>query len=238
MPSAAYDDIAEWYEEEFLAHQRRANSLGDFADAIGIDEAIVGLLGSGSGRCLEVGCGTGIYAERIRSLGWTPLGVDISAGMLRYASDRLPAVHGDATTLPFATGTVDAAIGIMIHSDMPSFPEVLSEINRVLRPGGTFVHIGVHPCFIGDFADRNDPAMAILRPGYLDEGWTPAISPTTGEVGTSGQVRNKVGAAHYPLASLINAITAAGFRLGRASEGGAPTPITFSIAAIKPPTQD
>lgn len=231
----AYDEIADWYETEFLPHQRRGSDDREFADFIGVDQAIVELLGPGTGTCLEVGCGTGIYADRIRSLGRTPIGLDLSAGMLVHAAGRLPVVQGDAVRLPFASDSVPAVVGIMIHSDLPAFRPVLDEIARVLTPGGTFVHIGVHPCFIGDFADRTDPDGVVIGPGYLDEGWTPAIGPDAGEVGRNGQVRDKVGAAHRPLASLLNDLLGAGFRLTAAREGGAPTPITFSVATAVAP---
>ncbi len=231
---AAYDDIADWYEHEFLPHQRRGSGAGGYADGIGVDQAITELLGAGTGRCLEVGCGTGIYAERIRSLGWTPVGVDISAGMLGYAAERLLVARGDATRLPFPTASIDAAIAVMVHSDTPAYRQILAEVARVLRPGGRFVHIGVHPCFIGDFADRTDPTEVVVRPGYLAEAWTPPVGPTAGQVGASGQVRDKVGAAHYPLAALLNAIIDAGFVIGRTFEGFSPTPITFSLVATAP----
>jgi len=68
---------------------------------------------------------------------------------------------------------------------------VLAEAARVLAPGGTFVHIGVHPCFRGGFADRSDPAAVVIRPGYLDGHWTKASWTTRG-------VRDKVGAATCP----------------------------------------
>ena len=234
MPRAAYDDIADWYETEFLAHQRRDADTRDYADRIGIDQALAELLGTGSGTCLEVGCGTGIYADRVRSLGWSPVGLDLSAGMLGHAAARLPVLRGDASSLPISSATVDAAIGVMIHSDVPAFAEVVAEVKRVLRPGGRFLHVGVHPCFIGDFADRSDPMAAVISEGYLDEGWTPAIDPTAGEVGTNGQVRNKVGAAHSTLSTLLNTIIGQGLCIVDTAEGGAPTPITFSILATKP----
>jgi hypothetical protein len=84
-----------------------------------------------------------------------------------------------------------------------------------------------------DFADRNELSRAVISSGYLDEGWTPAISPTAGEVGTSGQVRDKVGAARYTLSTLLNTIADRDFRVDRTSEGEAPTPITFSVKALK-----
>lgn len=231
MAVAAYDEIADWYEEHFLAAQRRGADDRPFADAIGIDQALVELLGSGEGSCLEVGCGTGIYAERVRELGWSPVGIDLSAGMLRHARGRLPVAQGDATRLPFRTASVAAVTAVMIHTDMPAYLDVLDEIHRVLEPGGRFVHIGVHPCFCGSFADRADWQAIVVQPGYLDAGWTPPVGVTAGELGRDGVVRKKVGAAHYPLATLLNRVTGAGFWLQQFAEGAAPTPITFSFQA-------
>lgn len=103
--------------------------------------------------------------------------------MLRYASGRLPAVRADAVQLPVRDGCLPAAITVMAHTDMPAYPAVLAEAARVLAPGGRFVHIGVHPCFGGGFADRSDPAAVVIRPGYLDGHWT-KVSWTTRVSGT------------------------------------------------------
>jgi ubiquinone/menaquinone biosynthesis C-methylase UbiE len=117
MPVAPYDEIADWYETEFLGS-------GD-EDTIGVQAALRGLLGEGSGTCLEIGCGTGFYAARVRELGWKPVGVDLSAGMLRYARGRLPIARADAEQLPIRSGSVPASITIMAHTDMPGYPAVL-----------------------------------------------------------------------------------------------------------------
>ena len=227
MPTnAPYDEIADWYEHEFLGLQR---SLGDgpYADAIGVDRALVELLGRGRDVCLEVGCGTGIYAERVRDLGWAPVGIDISAGMLGHARGRLPAARGDAQHLPFRSGSVPAVIAVMVHTDMPDYAAVLSEVHRVLAPGGVFVHIGVHPCFCGGFADRSDLEAIVIRRGYLDEYWTTESHHDQG-------IRDKLGAAHMPLASLVNLMIDAGFDIRKVAEGAEPTPITLSFRATKP----
>jgi SAM-dependent methyltransferase len=193
----------------------------DFADALGIDEAVTELLGVGSAACLEVGCGTGIYADRVRALGWRPIGVDLSSGMLRHARQRLPVVQGDAAVLPFADATFEVALSVMVHTDLPSYVPVLGELYRVLEPGGSLVHVGVHPCFFGGFADRTDPDAVVIRPGYRDASWTT-------ESWTDQGVRDKVGATHLPLATLVNAMLEAGFTLDRLTEGGHPTPIVLS----------
>jgi SAM-dependent methyltransferase len=210
-----------------LPAQRAQPTADGFADQLGIDRALTELLGAGHGRCLEVGCGTGIYAERIRHLGWTPVGVDLSARMLRHASARLPVARADATRLPFRDGSLDAVISVMVHTDLPDYRPVLEEISRVLRPGGRFVHVGVHPCFCGGFADRSDPRAIVVRPGYLDGSWTT-------DSWTNQGIRDKVGASHMPVAALLNAVLASRLEIRRLSEGGEPTPIVLSLQAKKP----
>jgi SAM-dependent methyltransferase len=222
---APYDEIADWYEHEFLGVQRARGDAG-YADTIGVDRALVDLLGEGDRVCLEVGCGTGVYAERVRDLGWTPLGIDLSAGMLRHARGRLAVVRGDAGRLPVPSASLSAVIAVMVHTDMPDYAAVLAEIHRVLLPAGVFVHIGVHPCFCGGFADRSDLAAVVIGPGYQDEHWTTESHHDQG-------IRDKLGAQHLPLASLLNLVITAGFSIEQVAEGGEPTPITLSFRAAK-----
>jgi SAM-dependent methyltransferase len=214
---AAYDQIADWYEKQFLRAQAGQ-------DPLGISRAIHELLGQGDGVCLEVGCGTGVHARQVRELGWTPLGVDLSAGMLRYATGRLPIARADAQHLPIRTGSVPAVIAVMVHTDMPEYPLAVREVTRVLHPGGVFVHVGVHPCFCGGFADHTDRDAVVIRPGYLDSNWTTRSWTDQG-------IRDKVGATHRPLPELLHAFLDAGLILERFAEGGTPTPIMLAMKA-------
>lgn len=115
----------------------------------------------------------------------------------------------------------------MTHTDMPRYADVVREAARILRPGGVFVHIGVHPCFCGGFADWSDPDAVVIRRGYPDSHWTKASWTDQG-------VRDKVGGNHWPLPELLGIFLEAGLRLDGFAEGGEPTPIALGARARKP----
>ena len=217
---AAYDAYADWYEDYVTGaagdHTRRVRAV------------LTDLLGRGHGYCLDVCCGTGFYAPVLREMGWSPVGVDLSTGQLRHARRRLPVAAGDAAALPVASAAVPAAVCVLAHTDVPAYRRVLAEVARTLRPGGHLVHVGVHPCFVGAFADRSDRARVVVNDRYADrshsfDAWSPH------------GVRARVGAWHLPLADLLNAVVAAGLRLERTAEAGpAGVPDVFALRAVKP----
>jgi SAM-dependent methyltransferase len=218
---AAYDAHSDWYD-----HYTQATAAAYFAR---VRATVAALLGPGAGTCLDVCCGTGAPAQAIRDLGWTPVGVDLSGGQLRHAGARLPVARADATKLPIATHSVSAAVCVLAHTDTPDYPAVLAEIARALRPGTRFVHVGVHPCFVGAFADRSDPTRILIDPRYTDRAHTRDAWCPTG-------VRARLGAWHLPLAALLNAFHTAGLTVVTALESG-PTatsvPDLFAVLASR-----
>jgi ubiquinone/menaquinone biosynthesis C-methylase UbiE len=98
------------------------------------------------GRVLDVGCGTGNLASALTE--WSAsvdayVGLDLSPGMLRVAGPKLgaggwpgAAVAGSALALPMATASFDTALCASSLHYWPDAGVGLSEIRRVLRPGG------------------------------------------------------------------------------------------------------
>lgn len=92
-------------------------------------------------RWLDLGSGTGYFT---RALGerygqGTGLAVDIAEGMLRHARPQGGAAHfiaGDAEALPLQAASVDLLFSSLALQWCADFPRVLSEAQRVLRPGG------------------------------------------------------------------------------------------------------
>jgi SAM-dependent methyltransferase len=95
-------------------------------------------------RFLDVGCGTGRWIRRYRELGFAPIGVDATLGMLRIARARqtdAPLVTGLATDLPFPDAVFDAVSDITVVQHIPYElqPKALREMVRVLRTGGRLI---------------------------------------------------------------------------------------------------
>ena len=65
--------------------------------------------------------------------------------------------------------------------------------------------------------------------------FVPAISTVTGprQSWTDKGLRDKVGAAHVPLPTLLRSFVDAGFVLDSFREGGQPTPTVLAIKALK-----
>jgi SAM-dependent methyltransferase len=205
---ALYDGYAEWYDE----------TIAPFG--LAATDTIRRLLGSGRGRCLDLGCGTGLHISTLIDLGWSVAGVDVSEDQLRLARERVgdevELVQADASELPFPDATFDAVLSAFTHTDVDDFEGLLREAARVLRKGARFVYVGLHPCFIGPHsrfvAAEGVPA---LHPGYRERRRyteAPGISPEG--------LRAKVGAVHIPLGEFIQVFLDSGFKLDRFEEVG------------------
>src|ERR1700682_1371154 len=93
------------------------------------------------GRCLEIGIGTGRIALPLAGGGGAMVGIDISREMLRplIANARRSAPRvliADATQLPFAGDTFSSAVAAHVFHLIPSWKVAVSELLRVVRPGG------------------------------------------------------------------------------------------------------
>jgi len=206
-PAARYDGLAEWYDE----------NLREFT--LASSGVLEQLLGPGPGRCLDLGCGGGLHFETLLGLGWRVTGVDLSVDQLGVARSRVgdgvELVRADAADLPFDGASFDAVASIFVHTDAEDYACILREAARVLRPGGRFVHLGLHPCFVGPFSRYQGPdEPPLLFPGYRDTAWT-RDAPGLGE-----GLRRRIGTRHVPLGHLLNDVAGAGLTLERFEEPG------------------
>jgi len=94
------------------------------------------------GPVLDLGCGTGVLAERVADAGYRVTGLDPSRGMLRVLERHrhdIPVVAGTGVALPFADDSfgLTYCVAVMHHVAEPdAVRRTLLEMVRVTRPGG------------------------------------------------------------------------------------------------------
>lgn len=94
-----------------------------------------------AGKVLEIGCGTGSFAQDVRRLvGARVLATDASHAMVTATSARgVTALAARAEALPLGDDAVDAVCAMWMLYHVPDLTATLVEIRRVLRPGGVFI---------------------------------------------------------------------------------------------------
>jgi ubiquinone/menaquinone biosynthesis C-methylase UbiE len=119
-------------------------------------EALIDAAGVQPGQhVLDVGCGTGYFARLLaEAVGNDGLvvGVDASPEMIRYASDRARRARncqfqlGLAESLSFPAEHFDVVVSSLFMHHLPDDlqPAAVSEMRRVLRPGGTLLIAEAH----------------------------------------------------------------------------------------------
>ena len=103
---------------------------------------------SGAGKVLDAACGTGRHAAFLHSLGCEVVGIDQSPDMLDVARAKLPTVQfelGPIEHMPFEDDEFDLAVIslALCHLDDPT--AALTELARVVRPGGHVLVTDPHP---------------------------------------------------------------------------------------------
>ena len=126
-----------------------------------------------SSRVLELGCGPGgLWSENIDRVpdSWDMTLSDFSPGMLREAEQNLRRTGRafrfevfDAQSIPYDDAHFDTVIANHMLFHVPDRPRALSEIRRVLKPGGRFYATTMcraHLREIDELIHRFDPAVA------------------------------------------------------------------------------
>lgn len=139
------DYVREQYATEGNLETRRsvwqptAEGLDPVNEALNaIDRALVG-----DAHVLEVGCGTGVMAERINALpGVTLVATDFSERFVELTAARgVDARQADICYLPFDDAAFDVVYAGWMLYHVRDLERALNEVRRVLKPGGTFVAV-------------------------------------------------------------------------------------------------
>jgi ubiquinone/menaquinone biosynthesis C-methylase UbiE len=127
-----YDTVAETYDHHYDHHRGRKYHTH-------LSNHLMNVLPRG-GNLLDIGCGTGLFVEKYICNGGTATGLDISGNMVGIARNRCPDcefIVGTGEKLPFADNSFDAVSSVLVFSYVRDPAAMLSEVYRVLEPGGS-----------------------------------------------------------------------------------------------------
>lgn len=107
------------------------------------DQYFVDHISLNDGPLLDLACGAGRWTRTLVSQFGSQkvVGLDLSYASLRKCKSAVPDilyVRGNAWHLPFADNTLDAVNCSNSLQLIPNTPQVLKEVGRTLKPGGTF----------------------------------------------------------------------------------------------------
>jgi ubiquinone/menaquinone biosynthesis methyltransferase len=124
---------------------------------------LVSMAPAGRGtRTLDLACGTGDITFALAERGAVSVGLDITRRMVEIAKAKRPPsststfLVGDMMALPFTDATFDVVTTGYGIRNVPVIAQSLSEIRRVLRPGGILLSL-----------DFNRPSNTTMRWVYL-----------------------------------------------------------------------
>ncbi|SES18026.1 Methyltransferase domain-containing protein [Lentzea xinjiangensis] len=109
----------------------------------------------GCSLALDVGGGTGVLARLLLDRSVPAVVVDRAHHVARAPG---PAVRADALSLPFRANAFDAAAALWVLHHVTDPAAALTEISRVLRPGGVLV--------VSTSSRWNDPELAWALPRW------------------------------------------------------------------------
>jgi SAM-dependent methyltransferase len=213
LTATDYDSFAAAYSAE--------NEKGLF-NAYYARPAVLHLAGDVSGRrILDAGCGSGPLAAALRSKGAIVTGFDVSAAMVDLAHQRLGDdadlhVADIGAPLPFADAEFDDVVASLVLHYLEDWAAPLSELRRVLKPGGRLMVVVNHPsAYAIVYPEADYFAVTEYSEDYVFDGQTVWLTFW-----------------HRPLHAMTDAFAAAGFRIATVSE---PPPAPDTPPEVLPP---
>ncbi|NCC49975.1 MAG: class I SAM-dependent methyltransferase [Spartobacteria bacterium] len=143
------DGLAEFWTCEAPTYEHQRHDMKHYPMQEYRLRYIIEMLGDGPCKHLDVGCGPGYTIIPLLKKGWDITGMDISPEMLERAKKNISDagldasqphfLQGDIEKLPFEDHQFDSLACIGVVEYLREDDKALSELWRVLKPGGTLV---------------------------------------------------------------------------------------------------
>jgi SAM-dependent methyltransferase len=206
-----WEDNARWWIDEFT----------DGADVEYVEQ-IMPLAAAelaGYDRICDVGTGDGQIARLCARQGSTVIGVDPTAAVLDVARTRAGGptyLRATAAAVPLPDASVDAAVACLVFEHIDDVDAAITEVARILRPGGRFAFFLNHPLL-------QTPNSGWIDDHILEEQYW-RIGPYLVEDTTIEEVAKDVFIpfVHRPLSRYVNALAANGLLVEHMAEPAPP----------------
>lgn len=125
--------------DNFLNIEFSTENIDRYIIRSSIKKALDLALPSLQGNLVDIGCGKMPYKEYILNNSQVNnyVGLDIESA-IEYAKDVKPDFTWDGVSMPFGNNSFDCAFGTEVLEHCPDTEMILSEVYRVLKPGGVF----------------------------------------------------------------------------------------------------
>ena len=126
----------------------------------------ISFLPMSEGRVLDLGCAFGFTTLKLARKGYTTVGVDNSERYIAWAKRRHPKgtyLRVSAESLPFEDESFDAILFLDVLEHVVDQKAVISEIQRVLKPGGTLILSVPHRGLLGWLDSLNVYALLVRK---------------------------------------------------------------------------
>lgn len=205
---AAYDAIAEWYDQTV----RTADPISEM-----ILSSLLALMEPVDGQEIcDLACGQGRLSRLLAQQNAQVTGIDLSHKLIEIAQ-RDEAIEplgirylvDDAMVLrSLEKETFDGVVCNMALMDIPNLDAVYKVVWRILRPQGWFIFSITHPCFSAPHAEwrtaEDGSVSRVIHTYFPEVFWRSTYAQG---------VRGQVGAYHRMLSTYINTLVQNSFQI-------------------------
>lgn len=147
-----WSPVADWYDELV------GDAGSEFHREVVLPRTLKLLNVQPGERVIDVACGQGVLCRLLATRGVAATGIDAAKELIARAREMPPPANapapryflGDARELGFLPeDSFDAAACVLAIQNIHPIAPVFSGAARVLKPGGKFVVVMMHPCFRG-----------------------------------------------------------------------------------------
>ena len=135
--------MSQGWDESAQAWIRSMGPSGDWGRKYVLDAPMLDRVANrGFETAIDLGCGEGRFCRQLQALGVAVVGIDPTTALIEQARRCDP--RGDyrvmrAESLDLPNASFDLAVAYLSLIDIPDLERAIAEVDRVLRPGGTFL---------------------------------------------------------------------------------------------------